>query len=484
MKTSIRKISLLMAASMLLLYSCKNDREENTSTPEQAQQGLPEVSDEMMESAVIYEANIRQYSAKGDFASFTQDIPQLKELGVKIIWLMPIHPISMVKRKATPDLSIEDIEDASEKEKYLGSYYAIADYRGINPEFGDQEDFRELVETAHENGMYVILDWVANHTGWDHHWLEEHPQYYTTNEEGEIIDPIDPGTGESWGWTDVADLNYDNKDLWEAMIGEMEYWVEEFDIDGFRADVAGEVPTPFWEEAVDALQKHKPVFMLAESEKKSLFHKAFDMGYNWEGHHLMNQLAKGEITVEAWDAYMEKIDTTYQEDDFLMNFVTNHDENSWAGTVRDRMGEASQTFVAMTYTLPGMPLIYSGLEYDLDHQLKFFEKDSIPKTRGEMWPLLVQLGQLKNQSKALHGGKEAASYKRLKTTNDAKILAFEREKGGERLIFVANMTDHQTPFSLELEGSFEDYMAGLQVKLSPEASLELDAWEYKILINN
>ncbi len=484
MITSFRKISLLMAAAMLLFYSCKNAEKESTQTRETTQEGLPPVSDQMMESAVIYEANIRQYSAKGDFASFTQDIPQLRELGVKIIWLMPIHPISMVKRKATPDLSIEDITDPQEKEKYLGSYYAIADYRGINPEFGNEQDFRTLVETAHQNGMYVILDWVANHTGWDHHWLEEHPEYYTTNAAGEIIDPIDPGTGESWGWTDVADLNYDNKDLWEAMKEEMEYWVTEFNIDGFRADVAGEVPTAFWEEAVAALEEHKPLFMLAESEKKSLFHKAFDMGYNWEGHHLMNQLAQGEITVQAWDDYMKKIDTTYQKDDFLMNFVTNHDENSWAGTIRERMGDASETFVAMSYTIPGMPLIYSGMEYDLDHRLKFFEKDSIPKTRGEMWPLLVELGRLKNSSKALHGGKEAASYNRLKSTQDDKILAFEREKGGERLIFVANMSDQWTPFSLELEGSFDDYMAGQPVKLTPEASLELDAWEYKILINN
>lgn len=479
----MRKTPILLLMSLLLLQSCKEASQENTVFTANQQQELAPVSDQMMESAVIYEANIRQYSSQGDFASFTKDIPQLKELGVDIIWLMPIHPISEVKRKATPDLSIEDIEDPQEREKYLGSYYAIADYTGINPEFGSEQDFRELVETAHNNGIYVILDWVANHTGWDHHWLEEHPEYYTRDQQGNVIDPIDPSTGESWGWTDVADLNYDNKDLWAAMISEMRYWVEEFDVDGFRADVAGEVPTEFWEEAVSSIEEVKPLFMLAESEKKSLFYEAFDMGYNWEGHHLKNQLAQGEIDVLVWDDYMKKIDTTYQEDDFLMNFVTNHDENSWAGTVRDRMGDAAETFVALSYTIPGMPLIYSGQEYDLDHQLKFFEKDSIPKTKGVMWPLLEKLGALKNTSKALHGGKNAASYTRLETSNDANILAFLREKDGERVIFISNLSQEPRSFTVAAEGQFTDYMASEAYEMTPEGELQFDAWEFKILTN-
>lgn len=481
----MNRIPLVLMAGLLLLNSCKEAAKEETVFDSKEQQAiLPPVSEEMMESAVIYEANIRQYSPKGDFASFTQDIPKLKELGVGIIWLMPIHPISEVKRKATADLSIEDIEDPKEREKYLGSYYAIADYTGINEEFGDEADFRELVETAHNNGMYVILDWVANHTGWDHHWLEEHPEYFTHDDSGTIIDPIDPGTGESWGWTDVADLNYDNKDLWDAMTAEMRYWIEEFDVDGFRADVAGEVPTEFWEQAVSSIEQEvKPLFMLAESEKKSLFYEAFDMGYNWEGHHLKNQLAQGEIDVLVWDQYMEKIDTTYQEDDFLMNFVTNHDENSWAGTVTERMGDAAETILAMSYTIPGMPLIYSGQEYDLDHQLKFFEKDSIPKTKATMWPLLVELGKLKNSSKALHGGKQAASYTRLSTSDDARIMAFEREKDGELLIFLANMSQEPTSFSVEAEGSFTDYMSSESLELTPENRLEFNSWEFKILMN-
>lgn len=476
----MKKIAIALSA-LILTISCKNEPEPVVQE-EKVQEEFAPVSDSLMETAVIYEANIRQYSPEGTLDAFTEDIPELKKLGVKIIWLMPIYPISMKNRKATPELSIEDIEDPEEREKYLGSYYAIADYSAVNPNFGTLEDFDELVETAHENGMYVILDWVANHTGWDHEWIKEHPEFYTKNEAGEIVDPLNPATGESWGWTDVADLNYENKELWDAMLEEMMFWVKEHNVDGFRADVAGEVPTEFWEQAVPKLEAEKPLFMLAESEEKGLFVNAFDMGYNWEGHHLMNQLAQGEITVEAWDEYMQKIDTTYQEDDFLMNFVTNHDENSWNGTVEERMGEASEAMLAMTYAIPGMPLIYSGQEYDLDKRLKFFVKDTITRKKGETWPILVKLGELKNENPALHGGKNAAEYNRISTSADDKILAFERAKAGEEILYVANMTEQPMQFTLDYQGEFLDYMKSEPYEITEGEELNFQPWEYKILV--
>ena len=475
----MNKITLCLI-TIVVLASCKNKSE--IIPEENPGESISTVSDDVLESAVIYEANIRQYSPEGTFNAFTKDIPQLKDLGVKIIWVMPVYPISIKNRKATGGGFVADIKDEKERAKYLGSYYAIADYTGLNPEFGTEEDFQKLVDTAHENGMFVILDWVANHTGWDHPWIESNPEYYTQNAAGEIIDPLNPETGESWGWTDTADLNYENKELWEAMTTEMKYWVEEHDIDGFRADVAGEVPTKFWDQAVEKIQKIKPVFMLAESENKDLFHKAFDMGYNWEGHHIINEMAQGKKTVADWDAYMIKIDTLYQEDDILMNFVTNHDENSWSGTVKERLGDASETMLALTYTIPGMPLIYSGQEYDLDHRLLFFEKDSIPKTKGKVWPVLEKLGKLKNQSKALNGGKNAADYKRLKTSSDKNILAFEREKHGEKLVYIANMSKEPVSFTLDLQGNFEDYMNSKPVDLTADQEMKFKPWEYKILL--
>ena len=479
----MKRISIFLLG-ILTLASCKNENQEPVAVEAQEEQSIEPVNNEVLESAVIYEANIRQYSPEGTFDAFTEDIPQLKDLGVKVIWLMPIYPISEARRKATGDKSIEDIEDPEERKKYLGSYYAIADYTAVNPEFGTKEDFDELVATAHENGMYVILDWVANHTGWDHPWLEEKPDFYTQNDKGEPVDPLNPATGESWGWTDVADLNYDNKELWDAMTAEMKYWVDEHDIDGFRADVAGEVPTEFWEQAVPKLKETKPLFMLAESEDKDLFYNAFDMGYNWEGHHLKNQIAQGKATVEAWDQYMQKIDSTYQQDDYLMNFVTNHDENSWNGTVRERMGDASEAMVALTYTIPGMPLIYSGQEYDMNHRLKFFEKDTIPKTKGVMWPLMEKLGQLKNENPALNGGKEAAEYTRLQTSADKQVLAFERSKDGEKVVYIANLSDKPVDFTLELTEEIQPYLGKKDLKKEKNDQYHFAPWEYVILANN
>ncbi|MCP9200950.1 alpha-amylase family glycosyl hydrolase [Gramella sp. GC03-9] len=474
----------LMLLFVSLLISCKDEPKNEVQAEENESAKIDPVNNDMMESAVIYEANIRQYSPEGTFNAFTKDIPQLKELGVKIIWLMPVHPISMKNRKATGDLSIEDIEDPEERKKYLGSYYAISDYTKVHEDYGSMEDFDELVQTAHENGMYVILDWVANHTGWDHKWLEEHPEWYTQNEKGEPVDPLNPATGESWGWTDVADLNYESEGLRKAMTEDMLFWVREHDIDGFRADVAGEVPTDFWENALAELEKIKPVFMLAESEDKDLFENAFDMGYNWEGHHIMNGLAQGKASAKEWDDYMKKIDTTYQEDDFLMNFVTNHDENSWNGTIRERMGDASEAMVAMSYTIPGMPLIYSGMEYDMDKRLKFFEKDTIPKNKGKMYPILEKLGELKNSNPALHGGKDAASYSDITTSNEEKILAFSREKNGEKLVYIANMDAGDTSFSMELEGSFTNYMSGEKLEITKDQEMQLSGWDYMILLRD
>ncbi|MCF4102569.1 alpha-glucosidase C-terminal domain-containing protein [Gillisia sp. M10.2A] len=478
----MNKIALTFAA-VALMASCKENKQEEKTEEVQEVEVLGPMSEDNMENAVIYEANIRQYSPEGTFNAFTKDIPQLKDLGVKVIWLMPVYPISVKNRKATGGGFVSDIKDEKEREKYLGSYYAISDYTDVNPNFGTKEDFQNLVDTAHENGMFVILDWVANHTGWDHNWIKEHPEYYTQNEKGEIIDPIDPTTGKSWGWTDTADLNYDNKELWEAMTADMKYWVENHNIDGFRSDVAGEVPTEFWEQAVTKIEEVKPIFMLAESEKKDLFHKAFDMGYNWEGHHIMNKIAQGEETAEDWNKYMTKIDSVYQEDDMLMNFITNHDENSWSGTVQERMGDASEAMLALSFTVPGMPLIYSGQEYDMDHRLLFFEKDSIPKTKGKVWPVLVKLGKLKNENPALNGGKEAAAYKPLETSASKKVLAFEREKAGNKVVYIANMSKEPVKFSVNAEGSFEDYMSAEKVELQAGKEMELNAWEYKILIN-
>lgn len=462
--------------ALSLVFACKNEKKEELVVEETIIKEYSPIQDEDLENAIIYEANIRQYSPEGTFNEFTKDIPQLKELGVKVIWLMPVFPISEKNRKAQGDLLVEDIKDPKEREKYLGSYYAVADYEKINPDLGNQEDLTNLIQTAHDNGMYVILDWVANHTGWDNVWMNKYPEFYTKDENGNMMHP------EGTDWTDTADLNYDNKELWEVMTRAMMYWVAEFDIDGFRCDVAHEVPTDFWNYATKQLQEQKPLFMLAESEKKDLFKGAFDMGYNWEGHHIMNELATGKATVNKWDEYMQRNAQNYEKDDILMNFITNHDENSWNGSVYERMGKRSQTMLAFSYMIPGMPLIYSGQEYDMDYRLKFFEKDSIPKTKGQTWDLLKKLGELKVNNPALNGGKNAASYTRLSTNDDENIYAIKREKNGETIFYVANLSGKKHSAKVEgMSGTLSDALRGGSVDFTEEDRLDLPPFGYRIL---
>jgi alpha-amylase len=464
----MKKIFLAILA-ITTLMSCKKE----TQAPKKVE--IAAITPELSENAVIYEANIRQYSPEGNFNEFTADIPKLKKLGVKILWLMPIHEIGLKNRKAKGDVSIEAITDSIERRKYLGSHYSVKDYRSINSNYGTKEDFKKLVDEAHKNEIYVILDWVANHTSWDHAWVAQHPDYYTHDKEGKMIAPFD--------WTDVAELDYNNKNLQHDMIEDMKYWLTDFGIDGFRCDVAGEVPTNFWDEATATLNKIKPVFMLAEAEKAELMVKAFDMQYGWEAHHIMNGIAQSKMTVKDWDNYVLKNKAALQDDDIDMYFTSNHDENSWNGTEYERMTDAVEVFAAMTYTIPGMPLIYNGQEYDLNKRLKFFEKDTIPHTIGKMNAIYEKLGKLKVENVALHGGKNKASYNRLNTSNDLKILAFEREKGGKKLIFVSNLSKDKQQFIVPVEGEYLDYMSGQKISLSKGQKHDFKPWQYLILTN-
>ncbi|MEP2935257.1 MAG: alpha-amylase family glycosyl hydrolase [Gilvibacter sp.] len=446
------------------------------------QVALPSINDSILESAIIYEANIRQYSPEGSFNAFTKDIPQLKELGVKIIWLMPVYPISSKNRKAYGNLMAHDIEDPKEREKFLGSYYAIADYKGINPEFGTLEDFRTLVQTAHDNNMYVILDWVANHTGWDHHWITEHPEFYTKNEQGEISEPLKDDGRTPEGWSDVADLDFNNQELRQAMIGEMLYWLQEENIDGFRCDVASFVPVDFWQQAIPKLRAQKDIYMLAESDDPALLQPGlFDTAYGWASHHLLNDIAAGKNNAESYAYHLNEQFEKYG-DGVLMNFVDNHDENSWNGTFFSRAGHNWEAMLALSYAAPGMPLIYSGLEYDLNHSLKFFEKDSIPKQKGKIWPVLEKLGNAKRSIPALEGSKNAASFEFVQTSMTDQIIAFKRTKGDSEVLYFANFTEDSLSFKTMVSGLYEDIITGQKVTLQTESELVLNAGGYRLLV--
>ena len=472
----MKKISFLLIIGLLLL-TCKNQ----TTTVESSELQYKPISDVVLETAVIYEANIRQYSESGTFTDFTKDIPNLKQLGVKVIWLMPIFPISETKRKATGGEFASLIEDETEREKMLGSYYAVTDFTKVNPEFGTLEDFRALIKTAHENDIYVILDWVPNHTGWDHTWLKTNPEYYTQNEVGDVIDPINPDTGESWGWQDVADLNYDNKEMRAEMIEDMLFWITQENIDGFRCDVASAVPLDFWKDAIAKLRAEKEIFMLAEAGEANLVEgtELFDMAYGWDRHHVFNEMAKSDDAVNLWKESIKRDTNLYEADDILMTFVTNHDENSWNGTVRERMGDAAELLTALSFVVPGMPLIYSGQEYDLDHRLLFFEKDQIPSGKAVMWPLLEKLGQLKNTNPALNGGKNPATYTDIETAN-SKVLVFSREKNKHKIVFIGNFSGEKQTLENPSMGAL-DYDSELKIN---DKILTLEPWGFRIFLQN
>lgn len=335
--------------------------------------------------ATIYEVNLRQYTSNGTINLFKKKLPKLKELGVDILWFMPIQPIGIKNRKAVGDSFVEDFPNPDYK-KYWGSPYSISDYKQVNPRYGTLSEFKELIKLCHELDMKVVLDWVANHTAWDNPWIIDHPEWYTHDSTGKITDPIGED-GKSWGWTDVADLNYENDKMRKAMIDAMSFWIKECDIDGFRCDVAMEVPVDFWNEASKRLNQIKPIFMLAESEahKPGMFDSAFDAYYGWEMHHVFNKIYAGELSSSEIIRVMNEKDSICGDHVFPMNFITNHDENSWNGTIDERLGESWGAMAVLSYSLRGMPLIYSGQEVGLDRRLSFFEKDSIDwnKSNGE-----------------------------------------------------------------------------------------------------
>ena len=286
-------------------------------------------------NADIYEVNVRQFSPDGTLKGVQAHLPRLKALGVDIIWLMPVQPIGRKNRKGP-----------------LGSYYSIADYTAINPELGTMADFDALVAAAHREGIKVLLDWVPNHTAFDHPWTTAHKAYYVTRADGTIINARD-NEGHDTDWTDVAELNYDNPELRTAMIDAMRWWLVNGKIDGFRCDVAGGVPLDFWLQARAALQKTKPdLFMLAEAEDPKL-HAAFDMTYGWEMHHLMNEVAQGKKPTGAFDAYFARQDSLFGRGAYRMYFTSNHDENSWNGSEFERMGANALPMYVLAATIRG-----------------------------------------------------------------------------------------------------------------------------------
>lgn len=410
-------------------------------------------------NAVIYEVNVRQFTREGTFKAFEKQLPRLKAMGVDILWLMPIYPIGEKERKGT-----------------LGSYYAVKDYRGVNAEFGNTKDLKDLVNKAHGMGMKVILDWVANHSSMDNPLIDQHPDWFTHDSTGKISHPVPD-------WADVADFNYDNKELWNYQIESLKYWIREADVDGFRCDVAMMVPVEFWKKARTELDQVKPVFMLAEAEGPEFHRNGFDMSYGWEMHHIMNEIAKGKMHADELPAYFKKSDTLYRKSDIRMYFTSNHDENSWNGTEYERMGKAVEAMAAFSYVLPGMPLIYTGQESAEKRRLSFFDKDSVAWGNYPLAGFYTKLNKMKHLNPALLTGTNPGAMKMVPCGNK-EVFGIERTKGNNQVMGLFNFSDSVQEIKLPagLNGSYLNPLTGATATLKAGSNLKLGPWEYTIWV--
>lgn len=444
------KKALCIAAALLALIGCST----KTKNPEE-----PLKHPDWAYNATIYELNTRQFTQEGTFVAAEAELPALKALGIDIIWIMPVQPIGEVGRKGT-----------------LGSYYAIKDYCAFNPEFGTREDFVSFLNTAHDLGMSVILDWVANHTAPDNAWTNNYDWYYRDSLGNLMV---------QYDWTDIAKLNYGNQDMRNEMLKSMRWWLDSIGIDGFRCDVAMEVPTDFWEWAFDSLRVDYPsLFALSEAEKPELNQKAFDMYYGWELHHLMNDVAQSKKTVDdLWD-YFAKADTVFPDYAIRMNFTSNHDENSWNGTEFERMGKASGVMAAFTYVVPGMPLIYTGQEYANNHRLAFFDKDVIERNHTPEFAMYQDLNQVRKDNPVLWSNELGAPMQRVVCDNP-DIFACVRTNGDNTVIGIFNFSPQEQSFALQTEGLEGDYtcICGMPVHLGAADHITLKPWEWLIYHN-
>ena len=365
-----------------------------------------------LDTCVLYEVNVRQYTEEGTFKAFEGHLQRLKDMGINTLWFMPIHPISETERKGT-----------------LGSYYAVDDYMAVNPEFGTMEDFQHLVDTAHEMGFKVVLDWVANHTGWDNKWIDEHKDWYKLDDDGEVISPYD--------WTDVAQLDYDNYKMRAEMIKCMQYWVEEVGIDGFRCDHAIGVPANFWNAAVYKLKSiNSEIMMLAEtSATESLTSYAFDSCYNDILYGQAVSVKDGIAPSTVLDGVA--IDPNYPEKSFPMNFLDNHDKNSYEGSIVERYQKTLEPLLALTYIAPGYPLIYTSNEQGYDHAIEFFEKDAVKWDENPKYAQFIkELSALRAENKALYSSNRDLEV--LEVSN-SHIVGFSRTNGDNKVIFLSNL---------------------------------------------
>lgn len=417
---------------------------------------------EWSKNAVIYQVNTRQFTPEGTFRAAEAQLPRLKDLGVDILWLMPIHEIGVKNRKGT-----------------LGSPYAVKDYYSVNHEFGTLDDLKHFVQAAHHLGLYVILDWVANHTAWDSNLANEHPEWYARDWKGDFHPT-------PWcDWEDVIDLDYQHPGLREYMTGALKYWVAEADVDGYRCDVAGFLPTEFWDNARAELDAIKPVFMLAEWENRDLHTRAFDMTYAWSWYDTLVNICQGKANAYALHIYYAWNEKTFPQDGMRMLFVTNHDKNSWEGTEFEQFGPGVEAAIVLSAVSEGMLMMYNGQEAGLNRRLAFFEKDTISWQEHPHAELYRKLIALKKANSALWNAHWGARMVHVPTHNDAAVFSFVRQNAQSKVFAVFNFSGQPQNVSFGQgphHGAYTDAFSGQAAAFDASTSLTLPPWGWRVFV--
>ena len=456
--SSFKRLAMIRRGSFiftsLIVFACNSNQVK--STQKELNMSTTAATD-WKTSTNVYEVNVRQYTGEGTFKAFLKELPRLKDMGVQTLWFMPVTPIAQKNKKGT-----------------LGSYYAASDYTSINPEFGTLEDFKNLVAEAHRQGFKVIIDWVANHTGWDHVWTKEHPEYYKK----------DSATGDfamASGMDDIIELDFKNPAQRKAMIDAMRFWITETKIDGFRCDLAFWVELDFWVEAKKKLDEEKKLFWLGELDplENPEYMQVFDAAYTWTWMHKTEEFYKKGMPVSFLDTILEKYESV---PGMKAWFTSNHDENSWNGTEYEKYGEAAKALAVLSCTWPGIPLIYNGQELPNHKRLRFFEKDTIEwKDTYLLHDFYKTLLTLHAHHPALNGDANTAPVYRLHTSANEHILAYLRKKGKKEVLVLLNLSNKGLNVSVDSEmvkGKFTDVFNNIENDFEANNNITLAPWSY------
>ncbi|GGF53306.1 alpha-amylase family glycosyl hydrolase [Alteromonas lipolytica] len=413
--------------------------------------------------AVIYQVNTRQFSQQGNFDGVTDKLEAIVELGATILWLMPVHPIGVKNRKGE-----------------LGSPYAVKDYLAINPEFGDASGFQHLVDKAHALGLKVILDWVPNHSAWDNSLVTTHPEWYARDHKGDFR------PSPWWDWSDIIEFDYDQPGLREYMINAMSYWVTNFDIDGFRCDVAGYVPNDFWQQARSALDKIKPVFLLAEWENRDLHRDGFNMTYAWSWNEALHDIAHGKAPLDRLRKYYSWNERAWPHSAYRMTFVSNHDKNAWDGTQREQFGDCLEAAIVLSVLGEGVPLIHNGQEAGESKRLAFFERDPIDWRAHPIGDLYKKLVCLKKNIPALWNGEFGARMIQVPNSAQAQVLSFVRMQNEIKVVVALNFSAQSVVVDFYenlFPGEYLDVFAETDSLVTLGQRLVMPPWSFRVFVS-